>query len=190
MIIGILSLQGDFAEHIDSLKKNGFEVMTVKSVSDLNKVDGLVMPGGESTTISKLLIKTGLFDAIRDFGSKKPVFGTCAGAILLAKKIEDKNDEEVKSLELIDIEILRNAYGRQQDSFSAIIKLDGFNIDASFIRAPRILKVHDDVEILIRYNDDPVLVREGNILVATFHPELKENAQFYTWLKKSFYESK
>ncbi len=165
-MIGILSLQGDFAEHSNALHKHGFETMQVKSVEDLAEIDRLVIPGGESTAISMHLESTGLDKALADFD--KPIWGTCAGAILMADRI--------------GIEIDRNSYGAQLESFEAELEIDGVQFPAAFIRAPRITEVSDDCEVLIRYNGDPVMVRNGNVLVTTFHPELYEENPFYNWL--------
>jgi pyridoxal 5'-phosphate synthase pdxT subunit len=156
MRIGVLSLQGDFKEHIDVLKKLNVNVIEVREKNHLNNLDGLIIPGGESTTIMQLL---------KDIDLKNiPIFGTCAGCIIMSK------------LNLIDIDIERNAYGSQLDSF--IAKLDnGFK--GIFIRAPKIIKVGKNVEILAKHNDEIVLVKQGKYLASTFHPELTENTSVH-----------
>jgi len=201
MKIGILDIQGSVEEHFDALKKlsggsNGkpvsksagkqkIEPVLVKKAVDFADLDGLVLPGGESTTISKLLKLYGLdreIIALAKRGGK--IFGTCAGAILLAKKIIDEKNG-VESLGLIDIDIERNSYGRQLDSFETRVTVKGSKgrqVPAVFIRAPRISRVGDKCEILAEYEGEPVLVKggqSGNILVATFHPEMTEDTSVY-----------
>jgi pyridoxal 5'-phosphate synthase pdxT subunit len=169
--VGVLALQGDFEAHGKALARVGAEPVEVRSAEELRHVDALVIPGGESTTMLKLLDVTGLKEPLREFAARKPVFGTCAGAILIALRVTNPVQE---SLGLMDIEVQRNAYGRQLDS--RIVRLqpemEGGDLEAVFIRAPIIRAVSPEAKILARYNGDPVLVEQGRHLVATFHPEL------------------
>lgn len=171
--VGVLALQGDFDAHRKALERAGAEATEVRTAAELNDVDGLVIPGGESSTMLNLLNGTGLLEPLREFGQGKPIFGTCAGAILLAAEVSNPVQE---SLGLMDITVERNAYGRQLDS--RIVRLspdDGRlneELEAVFIRAPIIRRVGDAVRVLARYNGDPVLIEGGRHLVATFHPEL------------------
>jgi 5'-phosphate synthase pdxT subunit len=169
--IGVLALQGDYEAHARALTQAGAEVSEVRTVSELNAVDGLVIPGGESTTMLKLLDREQLFEPLRQFGRQKPIFGTCAGAILMATHVENPSQP---SLALVDITVQRNAYGRQLDSRVATLLGQPFadRLEAVFIRAPIIRKSEPGVRVLAEYNGDPVLVEQGRHLVATFHPEL------------------
>ena len=180
--IGVLALQGDYEKHARSLERAGAQVSEVRTAGELEAVDGLVIPGGESTTMLKLLDREALFEPLREFGSRKPIFGTCAGAILLASKVE--NPEQV-SLGLVDIAVQRNAYGRQLDSRVSRIEGEGFGtLEAVFIRAPIIRKTGPGVHVLASYNGDPVLVEEGRHLVATFHPELSGDDRVHAYFLK------
>lgn len=186
MKVGVLALQGDFAEHKAALEKAGFEVSLVRSVVELVAVKGLVIPGGESTTIGMLIEKSGLKDAILDRINKgMSVWGTCAGAILLAKEVI--SDKPIKKLDVLDMTIERNSYGNQLDSFETKLELEGNEFDVAFIRAPRITQIGKDIKTLISYNGDPVMVRYGNILVTTFHPELMPGTYFYDWLREHIF---
>ena len=163
------------------LRDLGVETLQVRTPADLELVDALVMPGGESTTMSHLLQTSGLFDAI-DARLKQgmPVFGTCAGMILLAKGVLDGRSDQ-RSFGAIDIDVKRNAYGRQIDSFETDIALDGMVEDfhAVFIRAPQIARIGDDVTVLARHNEDVVLARQGPVMVASFHPELTSDTRIH-----------
>ena len=170
--IGVLAVQGDFAAHAGMLESLGAQTAEVRTVADLRNCDALVLPGGESTTQLQFLQEGGLFEAIRNFAAgEQPVFGTCAGAILLAGEVRHPQQE---SLGLMDITVLRNAYGRQMasDVFFAPSKLQPTPMEMVFIRAPVIEKVGPGVEVLAEYAGNPVLVQEGSLLAATFHPEL------------------
>ena len=167
--VGVLALQGDFEAHCKALAEAGAEVVAVRTAAELDAVDGLVIPGGESTTMLKLLRIENLFDELKRFGSAKPIFGTCAGAILLARDVMSPSQE---SLGLMDIGVERNAYGRQLDSCVTSIDFEGEDMEAVFIRAPIIRRVGPGVRVLAEYNGDPVLAEEGRHMVATFHPEL------------------
>ena len=163
------------------LRDLGVETLQVRTPADLELVDALVMPGGESTTMSHLLQTSGLFDAI-DARLKQgmPVFGTCAGMILLAKGVLDGRSDQ-RSFGAIDIDVKRNAYGRQIDSFETDIAPDGMVEDfhAVFIRAPQIARIGDDVTVLARHNEDVVLARQGSVMVASFHPELTSDTRIH-----------
>ena len=175
--VGVLSLQGDFAAHGAALERAGAEPVYVREREQLDQIDGLIIPGGESTTMLKLMRYEGLYDAIAEFGRRKPVFGTCAGAILMAKEVTSPVQE---SFGLVDVSIERNAYGRQIDS--RVAELDPVpefqqrtapgKLEAVFIRAPIIRRVNGGVKVLAEYQGDPVLVEQGRYVVATFHPEL------------------
>lgn len=169
--IGVLALQGDFAKHSDALARAGFESREIRRPDELNSVSGLVLPGGESTTLLKFFDREGWAGPLRDFAATgKPVLATCAGLILLARKVENPDQG---SLGLLDVDVVRNAYGRQVDSFVGRAQgADSEEMEAVYIRAPKISRVGPNVEVLARQDGDPVWVREGNIQAATFHPEL------------------
>jgi 5'-phosphate synthase pdxT subunit len=175
--VGVLSLQGDFAAHGAALARAGAEPVYVRQPEQFSAIDGLVIPGGESTTMLKLLHSDGLMDALAEFARHKPVFGTCAGAILMAAEVANPAQE---SLALMDIAVERNAYGRQVDSRVAVLdpepefqnRTAPGKLEAVFIRAPVIRRINGGGKVLARYAGDPVLVEQGRHLVATFHPEL------------------
>lgn len=172
MKIGVLAVQGDFAAHVRMLRRLGVDAIEVRRADEIERINGLIVPGGESTTMLKFLTEENLGPAIKHFAeSDRPVFGTCAGAILLAREAINPDQP---SLDLIDISVERNAYGRQVDSFIdyAETKLEGGRMEAVFIRAPRIRRVGSGVEVLAALDGEPVLVRERNVLAATFHPEM------------------
>lgn len=175
--IGVLALQGDFEAHRRRLKDLGAEVVLVRKPEQFDEIDGLVIPGGESSTFLKLLGEKG-FQKLSDFVHSKPTFGTCAGAILLAKQVENPHQT---GLNAIDMTIRRNAYGRQIDSsiLEAVTSLGADPLEMVFIRAPRIEKVGAGVEVLAKRDGDPVLVRKGNVMAATFHPELSEDKRVH-----------
>ena len=179
--IGVLSLQGAFKEHIDSLSKLDVECIEVRNQQDLENIDGLILPGGESTTIGKLLISLGMKDIIiKKIKSNLPVWGTCAGMILLAKKINGENSH----LGVIDIDVVRNGYGRQLGSFLEKTKvkwLDNKELDLVFIRAPYIERVGENVEVLLELNGKIVAAKEKNIFVTSFHPELTDSTKFHEY---------
>jgi 5'-phosphate synthase pdxT subunit len=174
--VGVLALQGDFEAHSRALAKAGADPSEVRTAEELDAVDGLVIPGGESSTMLKLLNVTGLKEPLRRFGESRPILGTCAGAIIVASAVSNPVQE---SLNLMDIDVERNAYGRQLDSRIVRISPEDERIagelEAVFIRAPIIRRVGESARVLARYNGDPVLVEQGRHMVATFHPELSAN---------------
>ncbi|MBZ5601775.1 MAG: pyridoxal 5'-phosphate synthase glutaminase subunit PdxT [Acidobacteriia bacterium] len=171
--VGVLALQGDFEKHRKALERAGARALEVRTKDQLAQCDGLIIPGGESTTMLKLLDLEGLTGAVREFGAAKPIYGTCAGAILLAHQVTNPPQA---SLDLMDISVERNAYGRQIDSRIAKVPVkDGGEFEAVFIRAPIIRKVGEGVNVLASYAGDPVWVEEGRHMVTTFHPELTDD---------------
>ena len=181
MQVGVLALQGAFAAHSDCLTSIGVQSIEVRNPEQLSSVDALLMPGGESSTMSQLLESSGLFDPIAArIADGMPVFGTCAGMILLASEILDGRSDQ-RSFSAIDISVRRNAFGRQVDSFEATVNSSVGNFHGVFIRAPRIERVGEDVEVLGSFNDEPVLVRQGNVLAASFHPELSNDARLHEY---------
>jgi pyridoxal 5'-phosphate synthase pdxT subunit len=175
MKIGVLALQGDFDAHRRRLEELGADVVLVKKPEQLDAIDGLVIPGGESGTFLKLLGEDG-FAKLKDFVRAKPTFGTCAGAILLATEVENPQQ---KGLGALNIRIRRNAYGRQIDSSIRQGLLGSSAIEMVFIRAPKIEHVGEGVEVLATEGKDPVAVRQGNTMAATFHPELSEDPRVH-----------
>ena len=178
--IGVLALQGAFARHVGRLRAIGVAAVEVRTPEQLSGVDALVMPGGESTTMSNLLGSTELFDPIaKRIDGGMPVFGTCAGMILLADKILDGRDDQ-RHFGVLDITVRRNGYGRQVDSFEADLEFaDAPSFHGVFIRAPRVEAVGPDVEVLASFDGDPVLVRQGRLLAACFHPELSDDVRLH-----------
>jgi 5'-phosphate synthase pdxT subunit len=188
--VGILALQGDFEAHGKALEEASAEPVYVRTAADMEGLDGLVIPGGESTTMLKLLREEGMLEPLREFGRRQPIFGTCAGAILLAREVLNPVQE---SLSLMDISVERNAYGRQVDSRVAQVEPEPEferragqgNMEAVFIRAPIIRRVDPGATVLVRYQGDPVLVEQGRHLAATFHPELsRENRVHRLFVEK------
>jgi 5'-phosphate synthase pdxT subunit len=180
-IIGVLALQGAYAAHARALTEAGAEPRLVKRPAELANLDGLIIPGGESTTFLKHLERDGFFAVLKDFVRQTPTFGTCAGAILLATGVENPHQE---SLRAMDITVERNAYGRQIDStiLSGPTTLPGGDLEMVFIRAPRIANAGPEVEVLARRDGAPVLVRQGHLLAATFHPELSDDRRVHRLL--------
>ena len=181
MTIGVLALQGDFDLHRKALDRLGLESVEVKLPRQLEQVAGLIMPGGESTTLLKLLDEWDFVPALEKFhAAGKPIFGTCAGLILLARSV---SGPEQRSLGLLDAEVERNGYGRQIDSFETDLSWteDGGAIRGVFIRAPRIRRVGPGVRVLAERDGEPVLVRNGRVLAATFHPELTEDTRVHRY---------
>lgn len=174
--IGVLALQGDFEAHRKAIEHAGGKAVEIRTAAALESVDGLILPGGESTTMLKLLDIENLLDRLLEFGKAKPIFGTCAGAILLASEVLNPPQ---KSLGLMDLTVERNGYGRQIDSRIASIDLEGRPAEAVFIRAPIIRRVGPQAKILATYLDAPVLVEQGRHLAATFHPELSADDRIH-----------
>lgn len=180
----MLALQGDFAAHSQALARAGAEPVLARTAADLETLDGLVIPGGESTTMLKLMAIENLFEPLAEFGRRRPIFGTCAGAILLAS---DVTHPAQQSLGLMNFTVERNGYGRQIDSRVAHIapepefeqRTRSGEIEAVFIRAPIIRRVGPEARVLATYQGDPVLVEQGRHLVATFHPELGSDSRVH-----------
>jgi pyridoxal 5'-phosphate synthase pdxT subunit len=175
MKIGVLALQGDFDAHRRRLEELGAEVVLVKKPEQLDEIDGLVIPGGESGTFLKLLGEAG-FEKLKQFARNKPTFGTCAGAILLASEVDNPKQSGLGAL---DIGIRRNAYGRQLDSSIREGRLGESPIEMVFIRAPKIERIGPGVEVIATEGNDPVAVRQGKAMAATFHPELSEDTRVH-----------
>lgn len=180
--IGVLALQGAFARHEAHLQALGATTIQVRKPDDLRRCAGLVIPGGESTTLTKLMRLYGFYEQIREFARQRPVMGTCAGLILLASKVDDTR---VTPLGLLDITVSRNAYGRQIDSFSTLLEVPflGNNVPfrSIFIRAPQITAVGPDVNILLTCQNMPVMVRHNYLLGLAFHPELTDDSRIHQY---------
>ena len=178
MKIGVLAIQGDYEAHKARLEQLGAKVTLVRKPEQLNAIDGIVIPGGESSTFLNFLAERGFLEKLRDFVRTKPTFGTCAGAILLAHQVENPPQQ---SLDALDIRIRRNAYGRQIDSSIREVrsKLGDKPLEMVFIRAPKIMRTGKGVEVLATSGGDPVLVRQGKTMAATFHPELSEDTRVH-----------
>ena len=192
MKIGVLALQGDFAMHARALKKCGAEVVEVRKPEQLEDLDGLIMPGGESTTLLKLMDLWGFVPALEKFhGAGRPIFGTCAGLILLAREVTGPAQF---SLGFIDVGVERNAYGRQRESFEAhgVAELAGrpAPVEMVFIRAPRIRRLGGEVQTLVRHGDEAVMARQGSVLVATFHPELTDDPTVHDYFCRMVAEAR
>ena len=182
MRVGVFALQGDVREHLQLLTSLGVESIEVRNAEQLASVDGLILPGGESTTISKLIDIFGLRDDLLAYISKgKPVYGTCAGMIMLATEVLDEASGQ-QSLKAMDISVRRNAFGSQLDSFEASIEFAGAPVDVAFIRAPIVERVGENVQILSQLTDGAVVaVREGSLLATSFHPELTGDSSVHEY---------
>ncbi len=188
--IGIIGVQGAVSEHLKSMEKLFLETNTpgkifiIYDIEKLDKIDGLIIPGGEATTISKILVKAGLFDKILELIKQKniAIMGTCAGCILLSKKVIN-NNKEVKCLNVMKMHVKRNAFGRQKESFEQEIIIKGFSepYNAVFIRAPIIKKTYDDCEILAKINDKIIMARQDKLLAMAFHPELTNDLRIHKY---------
>ena len=178
--IGVLAIQGDFAAHAEALKDAGAEAVEVRKADQLSGLDGLILPGGESTTFLKFLQRDGLLQSLQHFVAEKPTFGTCAGCILLARNVSHPPQP---SLEAMDLTVERNAYGRQIDSAirTGETTLPGGPLEMVYIRAPRIASVGPGVEVMAERDGFPVLVRQGRLLAATFHPELSQDRRVHQY---------
>lgn len=182
--IGVLALQGAFSKHIEMLISLNVKAIEVRTPEDLEKCDGLIIPGGESTTILRQLNFIKLAEKLKQFAAEKPVFGTCAGLILMSREILSS---DMQPFGLIDMKVERNAFGRQADSFITDIDLQlnpkkqPVTFPALFIRAPRIKEYGENVEVLAKFEDEAILVREGRHLAATFHPELTKDTSIHRY---------
>ncbi|WPL43895.1 pyridoxal 5'-phosphate synthase glutaminase subunit PdxT [Priestia megaterium] len=175
--VGVLGLQGAFREHAQALEAAGAEAIIIKKVEQLNEIDGLILPGGESTAMRRLIDKYDFMEPLRQFAQAgKPVFGTCAGLILLAGQVVDREEPH---LGVMDITVVRNSFGRQRDSFEAALNIKDIGEDfiGVFIRAPHIVEVGENVEVLAMHNDRIVAARQGQFLGCSFHPELTDDAR-------------
>ncbi|MBA4494128.1 pyridoxal 5'-phosphate synthase glutaminase subunit PdxT [Paenactinomyces guangxiensis] len=189
MKVGVLALQGAVREHIHILERSGAAATAVKRADQLRDLDGLVIPGGESTTIGKLLREYDLAEPIMQMHRDgKPIFGTCAGLILIARRVEGL---DTPHLDLMDITVKRNAFGRQRESFEASLNIAGIadNFQAVFIRAPYIEEVGPGVEVLAELDGKIVAARQGTLLAAAFHPELTDDLRFHSYFTKMVQES-
>jgi len=190
MKIGVLALQGAVAEHIKMIEAAGAEGVPVKKTSQLDELDGIIIPGGESTTIGKLMREYGFIEEVRSFSQQgKPVFGTCAGLIILADEIVG---QEQVHLQLMDMKVQRNAFGRQRESFETELTIKGIEdkVRAVFIRAPLIKEVGDKVDVLSVHNGEIVAARQGNLLAASFHPELTDDYRMHQYFIDMVKEAK
>ncbi|RKQ31339.1 pyridoxal 5'-phosphate synthase glutaminase subunit PdxT [Oceanobacillus halophilus] len=178
LTIGILGLQGAISEHLNHIKSLGAKGVIIKKPVQLEDIDGLILPGGESTTMRKLIDRYGFLEPLKNFSKLgKPIFGTCAGMVLVAKEITDSTESH---LHLMDVRVKRNAFGRQRDSFEAYLDIKGLKdpFHAVFIRAPYIDSANKNVEILATFDDHIVAARQNHLLVSAFHPELTEDNRF------------
>ena len=181
MKVGVLALQGAFKLHVQALERLGVEAIEVRSLENFGASEALIIPGGESTTMSFLLEASGIFDSLQERSNNgMPILGTCAGMILLSSKITDGRNDQ-KPLNLIDIEVRRNGYGRQIDSFESDLLIEGFNrsFRGVFIRAPLVENVSEKVEVLAEINGRPVMCRQDSIIVTSFHPELADDDRIH-----------
>jgi len=181
-IIGVLALQGDFERHESAFHRIGCKTIQVRKVEHLTQCSALVVPGGESTTLTKLINEYNMADPIREFAKHNPVMGTCAGLIMLAKQV---NDSRVEPLKLLDAFVLRNGYGRQLDSFAETINLnlngEQHKMRAIFIRAPKIEEISTSVEVLAQCHGVPVLIKQNRVLAMSFHPELSDDTAIHRY---------
>tara|TARA_B100000586_G_scaffold266437_1_gene239554 strand:- start:319 stop:894 length:576 start_codon:yes stop_codon:yes gene_type:complete len=179
--VGVLALQGAFKLHVKALERLGVEALEVRSLENFDASEALIIPGGESTTMSFLLESSGIFDSLRERSTDgMPILGTCAGMILLSSKITDGRNDQ-KPLNLIDIEVRRNGYGRQIDSFETDLSIEGFDSSfrGVFIRAPLVEGVSEEVEVLAEVNGRPVMCRQNSTIVTSFHPELADDDRIH-----------
>ncbi|MDP6964658.1 MAG: pyridoxal 5'-phosphate synthase glutaminase subunit PdxT [Acidimicrobiales bacterium] len=181
MKVGVLALQGAFKLHVQALERLGVEAIEVRSLENFDASEALIIPGGESTTMSFLLESSGIFDSLQERSTDgMPVLGTCAGMILLSSKITDGRNDQ-KPLKLIDIEVRRNGYGRQIDSFESDLFIEGFksSFRGVFIRAPLVENASEKVEVLAEVNGRPVMCRQDSVIVTSFHPELADDDRIH-----------
>ncbi|HDX9631907.1 TPA: pyridoxal 5'-phosphate synthase glutaminase subunit PdxT [Bacillus cereus] len=188
--IGVLGLQGAVREHVKSVEASGAEAVVVKRIEQLEEIDGLILPGGESTTMRRLIDKYAFMEPLRTFAkSGKPMFGTCAGMILLAKTLIGYEEAHIGAM---DITVERNAFGRQKDSFEAALSIKGVGEEfiGVFIRAPYVVNVADDVEVLSTHGDRMVAVKQNQFLAASFHPELTDDHRVTAYFVEMVKEAK
>ncbi|PGK34443.1 pyridoxal 5'-phosphate synthase glutaminase subunit PdxT [Bacillus anthracis] len=188
--IGVLGLQGAVREHVKSVEASGAEAVVVKRIEQLEEIDGLILPGGESTTMRRLIDKYAFMEPLRTFAkSGKPMFGTCAGMILLAKTLIGYEEAHIGAM---DITVERNAFGRQKDSFEAALSIKGVGEDfvGVFIRAPYVVDVADNVEVLSTHSDRMVAVKQNQFLAASFHPELTDDHRVTAYFVEMVKEAK
>ena len=181
MKVGVLALQGAFKLHVQALKRLGVEAIEVRSLENFEASQALIIPGGESTTMSFLLESSGIFEALQERSNNgMPILGTCAGMILLSSKITDGRNDQ-KPLKLIDIEVRRNGYGRQIDSFESDLMVEGFEnfFKGVFIRAPLVESVGENVDVLAELNGQPIMCRQESTIVTSFHPELADDDRIH-----------
>ena len=187
MVVGVLGIQGGFSKHKEMIESIGYDAKIVRTPEELKKTNALIIPGGESTTFLNLFEKLELAEAIKEYNLKSPIMGTCAGLIVLSKKVDDiKNG----TLGLIDIEVSRNAYGRQKESFIDRVTVN-FNdesaeIDAVFIRAPKIIKYGSECKVLAKYKNNIIMLQNESVLVSSFHPELTGNSTVHKYFLENF----
>ena len=188
--VGVLGLQGAVREHVHSIEECGAEAVVVKRKEQLDEVDGLILPGGESTTMRRLIDKYDFMDSLKAFAeSGKPMFGTCAGLILLAKQIKGYDEPHIG---VLDVQVERNSFGRQRESFEADLDIAGVAEDfpAVFIRAPHIVQAGENVEVLAKHDERIVAARDGHILGCSFHPELTDDHRITAYFIKMVKEAK
>ncbi|RKL64823.1 pyridoxal 5'-phosphate synthase glutaminase subunit PdxT [Salipaludibacillus neizhouensis] len=188
--IGVLALQGAVREHVKALEAPDVNIIIIKKVEQLKEIEGLVFPGGESTTMRRLINLYGFYEPLKDFAKqKKPIFGTCAGAILMANEIVGQMEPH---LSVMDMVVERNAFGRQRESFEALLKMDsiGDDVQGVFIRAPIIKTVGENVQVLARHNGDIVAAQSGPFLACSFHPELTDDYRMHQYFVKMVRESR
>lgn len=184
--IGVLALQGAYQKHIDSLTRLGVESRLVRKAAELDQCAGLIIPGGESTTMSLLIKQSGMFQPLQAFAQTRPVMGVCAGMIMMAESVDD---ERVTPLQILPFRALRNHYGRQVHSFTASIKLDfdtgGSPLKAHFIRAPGVIDLDDSIKVLASYDDEIIMISKGRHMALSFHPELTDDTRIHRyWLNQ------
>jgi pyridoxal 5'-phosphate synthase pdxT subunit len=186
-VIGVLALQGAYQKHIDMLHALNIPARRVRQPNELNQCHALILPGGESTTISLLIQEYNLYEAIRSFAEHHPVMGVCAGMIMMASEVEDAR---ITPLRLMPFSVIRNHYGRQLHSFTADIKLNFSDssdlLHAHFIRAPGIAKLSADIEVLARYNKETVMISKGKHIALSFHPELTDDTRIHEYWLSNF----
>lgn len=188
--IGVLGLQGAVREHVHSVEESGAEAIVIKKVEQLDEIDGLILPGGESTTMRKLIDKYQFMDKLKEFAqSGKPMFGTCAGLILLAKRVVGYDEPHIG---IMDVTVERNSFGRQRESFEADLDITGVASDfpAVFIRAPHIVEAGENVEVISKHDGRIVAAREGNVLGCSFHPELTDDHRLTAYFVSMVKEAK